>query len=183
MSNDATRAMTSWIGTLSGGGIIRDPHEEAGITVAAYVVGEEPLSELREWMTSQPKDVIETAQKAAIEVCIWMANADRKLDPEEAHLIKQIIGYSRLDADTQDELVSAVHDPPSLDGVEDRLSHPVLKEMLIALSWEMAEVDGTIDRAEESFITGLAKRLSVTPERTNELRQAVVQRLSIPPEV
>ena len=83
--------MSTWIGALSSGGVLRGELEEAGVTVAAYVVGEDRLSELREWMVQQPKDVIAREQVAAIQVCIWMANADRNLDPEESHLLQQTL--------------------------------------------------------------------------------------------
>ena len=136
--SDSSMAMSTWIGALSSGGVLRGELEEAGVTVAAYVVGEDRLSELREWMVQQPKDVIAREQVAAIQVCIWMANADRNLDPEESHLLQQIIMNSGLDADTQDQLVTEVHDPPSLEGLEERLTHPVLRELLLGLSWELA---------------------------------------------
>lgn len=175
-------AMTHWIGTLASGGFVRSAGEEAGLAVAAYVVGEDRLAELREWMVTQERADIAREQRAAIEVCIWMANADRQLDPEEAHMLKQLILESGLDEDTQDELVSAVHDPPSLEGVEDRLTHPVLRELLLALSWELANADGTIADAETAFATGLAARLKVSEERAHEIEQAVILRVSMPPE-
>ena len=131
--SDSSMAMSTWIGALSSGGVLRGELEEAGVTVAAYVVGEDRLSELREWMVQQPKDVIAREQVAAIQVCIWMANADRNLDPEESHLLQQIIMNSGLDADTQDQLVTEVHDPPSLEGLEERLTHPVLRDEIPGL--------------------------------------------------
>ena len=181
MQSQSQQAMTHWIGTLASGGIIRSAHEEAGLTVAIFVVGEDRLSELREWMVAQSRETIAREQRAAIEICIWMANADRKLDPEEAHLLKQLIGKSGLDDDTQDLLVAEVHDPPSLAGVEDRLTHPVLRELLLALSWELAMSDGSIDASEENFATGLAVRLGVDEARAAEIKDAVVARVSVPP--
>jgi uncharacterized membrane protein YebE (DUF533 family) len=175
---ETTRAVASWIGTLASGGLITDPHQEAGLSVAAYVVGESRLSDLREWLLSQDEATVRTAQKAAIETLTWVANADRKLDPEESHMLKEIIMRSRLDADTQDELVSAVHDPPSLDELSVRIGHPVLAELLVALSWELSDADGDISRGEEAFLTGLAKKLGVTEQRSAELRDAVVAQVA-----
>ena len=176
--SDSQTAMTTWIGTLAHGGILQSPLEEAGVTVAAYVVGEEKLGELREWMLKQSPETLAAQRVAAVEICIWMANADRNLDPEEAHLLKEIISRSELDEDTQDELVAAVHEPPSLEGIEDRIGHPVLKELLLALSWELAHADGTVAPSEEAFLTGLAKRLGVSPERSRELHGAITERIS-----
>lgn len=172
------RAVASWVGTLASGGLITDPHQEAGLSVAAYVVGESRLAELREWMVGLEPDAIATAQRAAIETLTWMANADRKLDPEEAHMLKEIIMRSRLDADTQDELVSAVHDPPELEQLAVRIGHPVLAELLVALSWELADADGDISRSEETFMKELADKLGVAQERVTEIRDAVVARVA-----
>lgn len=172
------RAVASWVGTLASGGLITDEHQEAGLSVAAYVVGESRLGDLREWIIALDRDAVVTAQRAAIETLIWMANADRNLDPEEAHMLKEIIMRSKLDADTQDELVEAVHNPPELDQLAVRIGHPVLAEMLVALSWELADADGDISRSEETFMNDLAKKLGVDSERVAEIRDAVVARVA-----
>ncbi len=112
-------------------------------------------------------------RRAAIEVCIWMANADRELDGDEAGLLKTLIDKSGLDDDTKDALVSEVHDPPSLADLEERLTHPVLRELLLFLAWELANADGTVARAEAAFFTGLAKRLGVSDARAKEIQAAV----------
>jgi uncharacterized membrane protein YebE (DUF533 family) len=155
--------------------------EAAGLAVAAFVVGEERLDELRTWLQAQGPDVALREKRAAIEICIWMANADRNLDPEEAYFLKQLVMSAQLDDDTVDALVSAVHDPPSLDDLEERITHPVLRELMLALSWELAGTDGSVDRAEAAFHQGLAKRLGIDDGRADELRAAMTERLSAPP--
>ena len=177
----ATNAMSTWIGTLARGGIVSGA-EEAGLAVAAYVVGEERLKALRAWFSEQSVEVAVREKRAAIEICIWMANADRVLDPEEAYFLKQLVMAAQLDDDTVDALVSAVHDPPSLEDLEERLTHPVLRELMLALSWELAGTDGHVDRAEAAFHEGLAKRLGVTEDRADELRASMTARMSLPPE-
>ena len=176
----ATSAMSTWIGTLARGGVLSG-NEAAGLAVAAFVVGEERLDELRAWFGEQGPEVAVREKRAAIEICIWMANADRNLDPEEAYFLKQLVMASQLDDDTVDALVAAVHDPPSLDDLEERLTHPVLRELMVALCWELAGTDGSVDRAEVAFHEGLAKRLGITDERAEELRSAMTERLSAPP--
>ena len=176
--NDAQRAMTSWVGTLTSGGVFRSKHEEAGVTLAAYVVGEEPMAQLRAWMVQQDDERLHVAQRACIEVCIWMANADRKLESEEVVLLKELIACSQLDEDEQDELVAAVHDPPSLKGIEKRLGHPVLRELMIALMWELALSDGDLAKQEIDLLIGFAKRFEIDPNRAQSLRDAVHARLS-----
>jgi len=178
MTEESRLAMSTWVGALARSGILKNEVENAGVAVATYVVGEDRVGELRTWLSSQPSEVVVREKKAAIEVCIWMANADRKLDPEEAYFLRTIIMEAGLDDDTVDELVQDVHELPSLDGIEDRLTHPVLRELMLALSWDLATADGSVDRLEEAFHVGLAKRLGIESGRADELRAAVTDRLS-----
>jgi hypothetical protein len=165
--------MSTWLGALAKGGLLASDHEEAGHAVAAFVVGDERLEALRAWWEAQPADVVAREKRGAIEICIWMANADRRLDPEEAHMLRAIVLESHLDEDTQDELVASIHDLPSLEGIEDRLTHPVLRELLLALAWELAAADGEIDVRERDFHVGLALRLGIDEARAREIREAI----------
>ena len=177
----SSTAISSWLGTLARVGVLDSGHEEAGMAVAAYVVGEERLDELRGWLSEQASDVVVREKTAAVEVCIWMANADRNLDAEEAHFLKQVVMRSGLDDDTVDALVMAVHDPPSMMDVEERLTHPVLRELMLAMCWELAGADGDIANAEDAFYRGMAKRLGVGDERAEELKDSMTERLSAAP--
>lgn len=178
--SQARQAMATWIGTLRSGGVLRDDQEEAGMTVAAYVVGEPRLAELRRWLLTQSPETLAREQRAAIELCIWMANADRQLHPEEVHLLRTIIAASRLSEEVQDALVAAVHEPPSLEDLEERLTHPVLRELMVALMWELAESDGRVDAREEQLFGSMCQRLGIDRRRASELRQAVVARIGEP---
>lgn len=181
MSDESRLAMSTWVGALANSGLLRDDAQAAGVALAAFVVGEARIEELRTWLRAQPAPVLKREKRAAIEVCIWMANADRRLDPEEAHFLRTLVNESGLDDDTVDELVESIHDLPSLEGIERRLTHPTLRELMLALAWELATADGTVDRLEEAFHVGLAKRLCVESKRATDLRDAVVQRLSLAP--
>ncbi len=163
-------AIERWVGLLASGGVL-----EAHATKLSgkAPVSEEKIAELDAWLRAQTSDVRKRERRAAIEVCIWMANADRNLDAEEASLLKTLIDRSGLDDDTKDTLVSEVHDPPSLADLEERLTHPVLRELLLFLAWELANADGTVARAEAAFFEGLTKRLGVSPERAKEIQSAV----------
>lgn len=175
MSNEARNVMSSWLGTLARGGVIEGEGHDA---LAAFVVGEDQVAELRAWLAGQSEEVRLRERRAAIEVCIWMANVDRNLDAEEAAMLRELIGQSGLSDDVQDELVAASHDLPSLDGLEARLTHPVLRELLLALAWELASADGRIDRAERDFYTGIGKRLEVSAARAAEIQRAIAERLA-----
>lgn len=181
MSEESRLAVSTWVGALARGGVLKNGVEQAGVALATFVVGEERLTELREWLASQPADVVVREKRGAIEVCIWMANADRELDPEEAYFLRTIISESGLGDDDVDTLVQAIHDLPSLEGIETRLTHPVLRELMLSLAWELANADGSVDRLEEAFHIGLASRLGVPSQRAAELRSAMTDRLSLVP--
>lgn len=173
-------AMSTWLGTLATGGIIRTSHAEAGVALAVFVVGEDQLSELREWMKAQPPEVVQREQRAAIEISIWMAHADRHVAPEEATLLQQIILASDLPADTVDELMAELDEPPTLDSLEERLTNPTLRELMLALAWELAAADDKIDWNEVEGYAQLAERLGVPHERAEELKTAMIARISMP---
>lgn len=163
-------AIERWVGLLAAGGVI----EGKGMAVSGRApIPKEKIEELEAWLAAQPREVRVRERRAAIEVCIWMANADRNLEADEAGLLKTLIDKSGLDDDTKDLLVSEVHDPPSLADLEERLTHPVLRELLLFLAWELANADGTVARAEAAFFTGLAKRLGVSDARAAEIQAAV----------
>ena len=55
------------------------------------------------------------------------------------------------------------------------------RELMLALCWELAGADGSVDRAERAYFEGIAKRLGVEDDRAAELRGAVMERLSAAP--
>lgn len=171
--------MATWIGTLARGGVIRSADADAGAVVAAYVVGEGKLDELRTWLSSLLPDQLHREQRAAIEVCIWMACADRELGGEERAMLREIVQASGLPETDASELLAVTEagDLPSLKTLAKRLTHPVLRELMLALAWELACADGRIARAESDFYTGLAKRLEVDPARAEEIRESVSGRI------
>ncbi len=174
----AQRAMTTWMGALSKSGVLPLTDAEAGEAVAAYVVGEDRMAELRAFFeTADPADSARQ-RRAAVRACIAMAQSDRDVHPEERHLLRSLVAHSGLDADTQDELVMLVHEPEGLEGLEDELTHPVLRELMLALVWELALADGRVDDSETAFYRALAAQLEVDAERAAEIADSVAERLA-----
>jgi tellurite resistance protein len=174
---DSARAMATWLGALRRSGVVHGADAEAGEGLAAFVLGERRLDELQTWLAHAHPEEIEREKQAAIEVCIWMAHADRVLEPEERALLREIIDASGLSDDVRAELTVATLDPPSLRGLDRRLRQPVLKELLLALAWELAMADGRVTRAESDFYRGLAARLGVPVDRAEAIREAIASRV------
>lgn len=166
----AAEAMAGWLGLFARAGVLE--RRASGDAIAAFVVGEDRVRELAQWFASADEATVRRERRAAIELCIWMAHADREVSPEERLLLRQLVARSGLDEDTQDELVHAVHHPAPIDRVEQRLTHPVLRELMLALAWELAMADGRIDGAEIALYTSLADRFG-NPERAIEIRGAM----------
>lgn len=177
MATSAQRAMVSWVGALAEGGVVSEADAEAGEAVAAFVVGEEALAKLRAWLREIDQRTASRERRAAIEVCIHMAHADRTLHREEKDLLRRLVSASRLDEADREQLADAVLEPPSIDDVEERLTHPVLRELILALAWELALADGRVADAETSFHRELAALLKVPADRAEEIRTAVGERL------
>ena len=170
--------MEGWLGTLGHVGVIDAADDDEGSTVLAnFVVGEDGVAAIRAFFASATPEVRDRERRAAIEICIWMMHADRQVDPEEVAMLREIIGRSGLPDEVQDELVQGTHEPPSLVGIEDRLTQPALRELLLALCWELASVDGTVAKAERDFYTGMSKRLGVGPARAAEIQRAMAERV------
>lgn len=169
----ADRAMALWLGALSRAGVVNDQTTDA--SKAAEVIGEHALTDLRRWLATRPRAEVEREQRAAIEVCIWMAHADRHVDAQERFLLRRIVTSSALDDDERDDIVDAAHSVPDLRDLEQRLTHPVLRELMLCLAWELALSDGRITDEETRSFEDLARRLQVSPERSRELQEAVLR--------
>jgi tellurite resistance protein len=174
--SSARKAMASWLGLLAQSGVL-DEVQEAGEAVAAYVVGHDRVTELSHWFAEQDEDTRRRERRAVIELCILMAHADRTVDPEERALLRELVASSGLEEPVQDELIGAVHSPPALDAIEMRLTHPVLRELMLALAWELAMADGRIHGDETAFYSQLADRLSIDPKRAESIRDSIADRI------
>ena len=141
-------------------------------------MGAERVASLRAFFDRADAQTRMRERRAAIEACIAMAQADRDVHVEESHILKQLVASSGLDADVQDALVARVHRASSIEGLARRLTHPVLRELMLALAWELALADGRIDGAETAFYRVLAKELDVDEERAAAIRDAVSERVT-----
>jgi len=57
----------------------------------------------------------------------------------------------------------------------------VLRELMLALAWELAASDGHIQWDEVEGYAHLAERLGVPEARADELKTAMLERISMPP--
>jgi tellurite resistance protein len=196
---EAAQAMATWLGRLEEGGVLggavrrgepgtkdgaaepegveSSEHERAGDTLARFVVGAPRLEMLRQWMGEQPHAAVEREKRAAIEVCIWMAHSDRRLASEERRLLEAIVAESGLGADAQRDLRAHIGSGIAPERLSRRITHPVLRELLLALCWELALSDGRVEPAERHAYFDLAERLEVRRDRAEAVRHAVSDQL------
>lgn len=168
--------MATWLGALRKSGVLEDG-EAAGEAVAAYVLGAERLDALRAWFSGVPTSDADRERRAAVEACVLMSHADREVQPEERALLLDVVRHSGLPEEDKRALQALVDEPGSLAGLSDRLTQPILRELILALAWELALADERVDPAERTFFDELARALDVSSERARELREAVSARL------
>jgi tellurite resistance protein len=161
-------ALGHWLGTLIGGTDAR-----AGLDAASALVGAERL---RAWcadMAKKPYEDVVREQIAAFEVCAFMAWIDGGVDPKEHELLSRIAEQSALDEDARNDMIVAAFRPPppdKLDDLGERVTHPVLRELLLSLAWQMATADGRIEESEVELFNRLAVILGIDPARAAVIR-------------
>ena len=96
------------------------------------------MREVQEWITSTPITERAGEVAASFEVCIWMITANGRLSEEERELFEDILSQADLPDEEHQRLNEALVDPPSLQDIETRLTHPVLRELALGMCWEFA---------------------------------------------
>ncbi|MBK8170911.1 MAG: tellurite resistance TerB family protein [Sandaracinaceae bacterium] len=173
MTSRSTEAMTTWLGTLARVGIVDTQTMLAGQALMAYVVGEEKLDALRSWFALCTPETAALEKQAAIEMCVWMAHADREIVANELEILAELVRQSGLSQAAQAAILGAISHPPSLMGLERRITHPVLRELMLALTWELACADGRIDAREREVFERLARTLDISRVRALEILDTV----------
>lgn len=168
----AGEAIASWLGALTDGGVL-SASAHAGRAVAAYVLGEASLRRLRSDFEKLTPMQAEAEKVAVIETCLWMASCDRVVAPEEKALLMEMIQCSGLPPEGQAGLEAAIGSRPAISDIDRRIHVYELREMLLAMCWELAIADGRVDPLESGFFKGLTKRLGITEDRAREIQRAV----------
>lgn len=169
--------IATWVGVLSDSGLLRGEREAEGVILATQVVGEQRLSELRYWLAQQTPASIVAQRTAAIELCIWMAVVDRVIDPSERELLSEVICSANLDGREEQRLLgllaSALSDVRKLTHVEtlaELLDHPTLRELMLAMTWHVALIDGYIDDLEVASYHRLAAIFGVDANSAQRIK-------------
>lgn len=167
-------AMATWVGALARGGILLSDAEEEGAELAMSVLGEEGMINLREWFAGQTRDIVERERRGAIHACVWMAHADREVATEEVELLERIIDQSELPPKVQEELTAAIDEPLEAEDIAEELTQQGLRELVLALTLELASADHRVDAEELGAYYELAEAFEVGDERAEEIRGAVL---------
>ena len=174
MDTNPISAMATWVGALARGGLLIGHEEEEGAMLALSVLGEEGLDQLRRWFASQAADIVARERRGAIHACIWMAHADREVATEEVELLGEIISHSELPPKVQEELQAAIDEPLEPEDIAQELTNPGLRELMLAMTWELAQVDNRLGDDERTAHNELAEAFGVDDERAEAIRDAVL---------
>jgi len=174
--NNATQAIASWLGAVSSG-MSGGALDDLGLTLAEYVLGGDAVGALSEWFAQLDEARRVDVQAAVIETCIFMAHVDRDLHPAERALIEETIHRSALDPATRAELRERVFEAGAPPRLAERLGHPVLRELALALAWELVLADDRVRIEEYEGHVWLSEQLGVPPDRVAALRDAISLRI------
>ena len=167
-------ATATWVGALARGGVLMGHEEEVGAVLANVVLGPDELGALRQFFHDASDEVRVRERRGAIHACIYLAQADREIVPEEVALLMRIIAHSELSPDEKEHLERAVRVPLSPDEIAEELTQPGLRELMLALSWQLADADDRLDDGEREAHQALARAFGVSDARLATLREAVV---------
>ena len=160
--------MATWLGSL-----LRGDDFGTDVALVTGILGAEGLARLRAWIAEQPDDLVVREKVGAIHACIWMVQADRETHPSEVQALQDVIAKSELPWGEQTKLLAALNQPMTPETIAADLSNPQLRELMLAVAWEMARADGRVDEGEISAYEELAAAFGVTLARSEEIRAAV----------
>lgn len=158
-----------WLGIFSTGILVGEDAERSLLRAQA-VLGDERMGELRAWFAGASKDAVADAKRAVIEAIIAVVHADHVIADDERELIGRIVQLAEVPPETARALVASLDAPVPLDQVAPRITQPALRELVLVMAWQMAQVDGDVAEAERGTYGELAKRLEIPPERAKALR-------------
>jgi uncharacterized tellurite resistance protein B-like protein len=144
--------------------------EEEGALLALEVLGEDGLRELRSFFSKQDTETVQRERRAAIAACIWMAKADLTLAPEEDELLCKIIAQSDLPFAGQRELLAAVAQPWPPDRIAKELTQSGMRQLVLALCWQVARADDRVEESESEAYDSLARAFGIDDARAEEIR-------------
>jgi hypothetical protein len=105
-----------------------------------------------------------------------MSQVDHNVAQEEGLLLREGVALSGLSDDVCDELVSLSHGSVDAAGLADRLPDASLRELVLAMTWELALADSRVCNEEISSYSALAEQLLIPADRAQAIRAFVEQR-------
>lgn len=172
--NESIAAMATWVGGLSACAEVSDDARR-GAALAAKILGEDAVSTLSERLCALPEAELERERVGAIHACIWMARADDETAADEAQLLDRVIAGSQLPWSSQQRLMGAISGTLTLEEIAKELTSSALRELILALAWEVALADGRLEDEERRAHAALAEAFGITEERSREIREAVTK--------
>jgi uncharacterized tellurite resistance protein B-like protein len=167
--DDVADSAARWLGIL-GSGVLIGEEAERSARRAQQVLGAEPLADLRRWFDALDPETARDAKLAVVEACIAMIHADQKVTDLERDLLDRIVRRAEFDIETESAVLARIDAPPPLEAIVPRIPHPVLREVALLMSWQIAMADGRTAMEEYQAYGVLADRLGIPPRRASELR-------------
>ncbi|MFK7991323.1 MAG: DUF533 domain-containing protein [Sandaracinaceae bacterium] len=172
LPHDQLDAMVTWVGAALQG-IDLTPDQADRSRWADTLLGEGAMDGIRAHFADQPPDQPERERVGAILACIWVAQADRVVTQEEREMLVLVVENAGVAPWRRAELLDAIDTPVDLAAITTELTHPALRELVIALGWRLAASDDDIAEEERVAMATLAEALEVSSERVTAIRAAL----------
>lgn len=180
VSGPSSDVIATWIGALTGGGVLFSEDEERGVRAAILLVGEARLAELRTWFQHQDGQRRQEIRYAALTLAMLVLVADRALPIEEQELFDRLLDAAQLPerdrARARELLGHATRDPrklPHPETIAEALDHDALRELMLGMAWHVALIDGRIELGEDALYVRLARLFGVDDEVAARIREIV----------
>lgn len=165
-------AMITWVGAALQG----TPWNEAqleSLPWADALLGAGAMESIHGDFAGKPPDQAERERVGAILACIWVAQADRVITEEERAALAAVVESAGVAPWRRTELLDAIETPVALEGILTELTHPRLRELVLALGWHIAASDHDIADEERAALATLARALEISAERVTAIRAAL----------
>lgn len=179
-SGPSSDVIATWIGALTGGGVLFSEQEERGVRAAILLVGEDRLADLRDWFQHSDAPRRQEVRHAALSLAMLVLVADRALPLAEQELFEQLLDAAQLPErerlHARELLGLATQDPrrlPHPETIAEALDHDALRELMLGMAWHVALIDGRVELGEDALYVRLSRLFGIEDARAERIREIV----------
>jgi hypothetical protein len=173
-------AVATWISALTRGGLLFSHVEERGVRMAVVLVGEPELASLRQWFEPLSVERRLAIREAAIALAVHALIVDGICSEAEGAFLEEVFDACAMTTEERgrwhDLVAVAMRERrklPHPETIAEVCDHPVLREILLAVTWHVMGADGPVVEEERAAFVRLARLFTVSDDRATEIAETV----------